>query len=349
MQNCLKSVLPEALYVRQNDIRDWCNASVGTIDVEAAVYEDFNTYCVAASPLTLLQWPSEISQDDSLCDMALEVLDSSDPSFEDLSAAWRRIDEQTDIFSKYGWLWDRFADIQREKSPRNNDAALLLNLASLYYDSRCIILTQKFLERKVTRDFLQSPLHFKSRVWGLAHKSPYYQFHGSVIEVIVQLSCDSRELQQLLLEYGKGFYNPSKILHLSTTIHDHEFCTDYCILDHLVDLGADPNTTEYQCTPLQIAVACWDLEGVTLLLEAGANPNGTPNSNRMSWDDDSLMSITFDHLEYASPLYIIRNYGCETILKNYAGYREENVDAIEAALLEYGADEFLISDDESDC
>jgi hypothetical protein len=322
---------------------------VSTIDVEAAVYEDFNTYCVAASPLTLLKWPSEISQDESLCAMALEVLDSSGPSFEVLSAVWRHIDKQTTIFHEHEFIADRFFNIEWDTSPRDNDAALLLNLTLLYNDVGCISLMQKFLEGKVTRDFLQSPLRCKSRMYDLDEWETLCQFHGSVIELIVQFSSGGGKLQELLFEYGKGYYDPSKILCLSTGYHKHGSCTDYCILDHLVDLGADANTTEYQCTPLQIAVACWDLEGVNILLEAGANPNGTPNSNRISWENGSLMSIAFRRLEYASPLYIIRNYGCETILKNYAGYREENVDAIEAALLEYGADEFLISDDESDC
>jgi hypothetical protein len=356
MQSCLTSVLSEALCIRQNDTRDWCNASVGSIDVGAAIDEDFNTYCVAASPLTLLQWPSDISQDENLCAMALEVLDPSGPSFEVLCAAWRHINDHCGIFVGNGWIQNHFFNIEWNTSPRNNDAAVLMNLALLYsgFWEGAASLTRKFLEGKVTRDFLQSPLHFKSQWFNLSVCGPDmtpYQFRGSVIESIVQLEDGATELQELLLDYGTGFYDPSKILCLSIGYLKHESCAAYCILDHLLDLGADPNTAEYKCTPLQIAVACWDLEGVNVLLEAGADPNGTPKSNRISWEDNSLMSVYFQHLEYASPLYIIRNFDCDSPVLNTVGERGENVGAIEAALLEHGAEEFLIPDDEleSDC
>jgi hypothetical protein len=102
-----------------------------------------------------------------------------------------------------------------------------------------------------------------------------------------------------------------------------------------LELGADPNMIGYQVTPLQIAVVSWDFEGVSTLLNAGADPNDTGNSDGIVWEMGTLMS-RFNHLHNASPLYICRNFECTR-----KRAIEKDLKKIEATLLQYGAEAFL--------
>lgn len=93
------------------------------------------------------------------------------------------------------------------------------------------------------------------------------------------------------------------------------------------------------CT-LQIAVAFWDLEGVITLLKAGADPNYTGNTNGIVWEEGTFMG-RFNHLRNISPLYICRNFDCIIKMGYLKDERKQNVNMIEAALLECGAIEML--------
>jgi hypothetical protein len=74
----------------------------------------------------------------------------------------------------------------------------------------------------------------------------------------------------------------------------------------LLEAGADPNLVGYRITPLQKAVAAWDVEGVRTLLEFGANPNGTGDPDRIVWQDRSTQA-KFNHLHGKATLQICRS------------------------------------------
>jgi hypothetical protein len=114
-------------------------------------------------------------------------------------------------------------------------------------------------------------------------------------------------------------------------------CDDYCLLSRLLELGANINKSGSWVTPLQIAVGCFDLVGVKLLLEAGADPNGIGDSSGIEWNDYSLLG-RFKHLHATSPLTICRDedMGFDWMGENIDDDREK----IEAELLKYGATDF---------
>jgi hypothetical protein len=112
-----------------------------------------------------------------------------------------------------------------------------------------------------------------------------------------------------------------------------------CPLKRLLELGADPNLRSNRITPLQIAVYARDVEGVSALLRAGADPNDTGNSAGTIWEDGSYMSL-FNRLHGASVLYICKNTEAFDYLLEG---RSENVKKIERALLQCGVRSFLAS------
>ncbi len=105
--------------------------------------------------------------------------------------------------------------------------------------------------------------------------------------------------------------------------------------------------TGYKITPLQIAVAVWDFEGVKILLEAGANPNNIGDRFGLEWAGVALGNVT--DLQGNSPLYILKNV---YILKNAdVRYKyDRKIDRqgvpgrIEEILLQYGARCFTTSE-----
>ncbi|KAK6330000.1 hypothetical protein TWF718_003427 [Orbilia javanica] len=82
-------------------------------------------------------------------------------------------------------------------------------------------------------------------------------------------------------------------------------CAPYCLLEKLLDLGADPNGSGMSMTPLQVAAERWDFHAIELLLRKGADANAIGVGGKrycLGWK-----------LEYAtwSPLRIYRHAPCE--------------------------------------
>jgi hypothetical protein len=93
----------------------------------------------------------------------------------------------------------------------------------------------------------------------------------------------------------------------------------------------------YRVTPLQIAVASRDFEGAKILLEAGADPNGTGDSGGIEWKEGSLLA-RFNHLGRVNPLRICREF--KIIYNGYGKKEREKASTnINAILLQYGAKE----------
>ncbi|PVH69170.1 hypothetical protein DL98DRAFT_598888 [Cadophora sp. DSE1049] len=145
-----------------------------------------------------------------------------------------------------------------------------------------------------------------------------YTFGGSVIEVMSQFVDHSFGIFRFLLKNYPGFYDPSTTLlyfigHHGVIGWDQYSCNnDYnsdCPVRTLLEAGAEPNLSGYRVTPLQIAVAAWDLEGVQLLLEYGADPEGTGDPKGIIWPRTSPM-FKFKGLDRKSPLQICRTREC---------------------------------------
>ncbi|KAK2124282.1 hypothetical protein NOF04DRAFT_1406148 [Fusarium oxysporum II5] len=124
-----------------------------------------------------------------------------------------------------------------------------------------------------------------------------YEFDGPLVEMMVHfVGQDSRALQSLLVNHT-GLYNPSMALlyfigHCSSDVElQHIYKgTSFRLLQHLLKAGAQPNLPGYPLTPLQIAVAARNLQGVRLLLHFGADPNSIGDPLGSAWPPNSLIA-----------------------------------------------------------
>ena len=345
-QNFMEITFSEAHHIEQNELWERRTASSDGWDVVEAVGGDFKVYCVVSALLLLHEWPREISQQDTLCTLAIGLLDPSKPHFQILNDVAWHIEVSMNFFSDRDWFGEgHFWNVLWNPYPSDSDAVHLLNLLHLaHLSSGCLALAKKFLQGKETKDFLQTRLTFTKEVWDVVSESDTedYIFDGSIIEVFAQLAFYWADVFKLLLEYGTGLFDPSRVLLLFIGSHDHnlkEDCDGYCPAERLLELGADPNVIGHQVTPLQIAVVSWDFESVSMLLKAGADPNDTGKGDGVFWEKGTLMS-RFNHLHNASPLYICRNFECifrDAIKRE----KEKDLGKIEAILLQYGAEAFL--------
>jgi hypothetical protein len=347
-QNFMEITFSEAHHIEQNELWEGGTTSKDRYDIYDALEGDFNVYCVVSALLSLPEWLREISQQDTLCTLAIDLLDPSKPHFQILNTAARHIEASTSLFSDRGWIYGcQFWNVMWDPYPNDTGAVHLLNLLLLTHHTReCLAFAKKFLQGKDTKDFFQTRLTFTMDIWFVVSNDDMenYIFDGSIIEVFAQLSVQWVDIFELLLEYGTGLFDPSRVLLLFIGRHYYDpedKCYGYCPTERLLELGADPNMMGYQVTPLQIAVVTWDFESVSTLLKAGADPNGTGNSDGVFWEKGTLMS-RFNHLHNASPLYIFRNFEC--IFEDYTKEnREGDEEEIEEILLQYGAEAFLRS------
>lgn len=120
------------------------------------------------------------------------------------------------------------------------------------------------------------------------------------------------ETIELLLEFGEGMFDPSRILwlHMSRQIwwnrrpETHSrYCEASSILKRLLELGADPHGMKFPVTPLQIAAAAFRYSDTILLLQAGVNPNDCGNKDAEPLEADAPFSWVIG-LQGYSPLYI---------------------------------------------
>ena len=337
-QHFMRMMFSEALQITLNE--EGRNNNRRYYEVE----DQFTTYCVASTLYSLRNCSAEIIQHVTLSGLAIDLLNPFKAHFRSLKI----IAGSLAIFSylDLGW-WSRkarFWDLAwRRQESTNVDAIHLLNLSLLAYISpEYVLLARRFLHSKNNKDVLTARLTF-----GISSsRLPcVYNFDESIIEVFAQLGLEGLHIFRLLLELGMGLFDPSKILLLFSGCHQcysNYDCNSHCLVERLLELGADPNTNRSWVSPLQIAVSCFDFIAISLLLEAGADPNPVENSDGIAWKDDTLMG-RFNRLHGASPLYIHRHHGLFNI-ETWAVQGEDTMDErrgdseqIEAILLRYGA------------
>lgn len=320
--------------------------SIDTRGSVHAVEYDFNDYCVVSAILMIVARAGEISEHNTLCTLAIDLLDSSKPHFQILRATARRIESYIGPFPRNDFYENsQFWKLKWHPHLIDDEAVHLLNILLTtvksrfewdFLENKSLGLAKKFLQGKHSYDFFQTRLNVVSREWAVNRYNDLndHIFDGSIIEIYAQLGCGHSEPLNLLLEYGTGLFDPSRILLLSIGYHGHEHYGEFCIVKRLLQLGADPNITEYLVTPLQIAVSGLDPKGVDLLLKAGADPNDTSNTEGIIWGEKEPMN-RFNNLHSASPLYICRsdNPAWYNATKKTKKDREE----IEAILLRYAA------------
>jgi hypothetical protein len=313
--------------------------------------ENFSVYCVISAILLLYKWTPIISQQDDLSVLAFNFLDPSAHHFEGLAHMMWLISEW-DFFPEQGMPGDNFFwYFMWDSAPTmsNSKARTLFNILVL---TQGVELARKSMTREGTAGLqlqAQTRLTLESASGRDDHvlrteRPQNPRIDGACLAEIFGPVCPQHQeaFNFLLVSEIRGA-DPSAILLSYIGCHEHNarsFCKDFCPVQLLLQRGADPNGRGYWVTPLQIAVASWDYEGVDMLLSAGADPNGLGDGLGIKWEADTLLS-RFNFLYNLSPLWICQMEKCTARDRG-----AEEKEKIEATLLQYRAKSFCKSKDE---
>ena len=110
-----------------------------------------------------------------------------------------------------------------------------------------------------------------------------------------------------------------------------------CPLRMLLEMKADPNAGGYPCTPLQMAVYNHDINAVTTLLQAGADPNSAGDKSAIPWSEDHILT-KFSPPSELPPLSLVKP--TNWVNGNGSLFFDQSEDCrttIRDLLIEYGA------------
>jgi hypothetical protein len=240
----------------------------------------------------------------------------------------------------------QFWSITWKQKPDLNPAVFLsfLVTSGFFPHSETPHLALAFARTHSMLTILTQQLHITKDLWDgfdpvLAER---YDFVGSIPEMVAQWA--SRHpgafncILGLISEHGTIHFDLSTILLLYISCHQRCYCEESCYLERLLRLGASANGPEGAfVTPLQVAVACWDFNGVEILLNAGAEPNAL-GQNGSGWAQNLFME-RFNPLHGASSLHIIRDFECPYEAQQMSEFEldETTRERIETRLLKSGA------------
>ncbi|KAH7126132.1 hypothetical protein EDB81DRAFT_730543 [Dactylonectria macrodidyma] len=339
-----KMVMHEALNTEPNEL--WETESDDHDEkVANAMEDDFNLFSIVSAILAVHTWGPMLSKDTTLSGLALAILNPTNQHFEDFQLTAMYLENSTAIFTNHNYFRiGQFWCPGWTQPTTSSNVATLLNLLLTDDSSE---LGRTFIQRVSPESWLRSSFGLELEVWHLTSDDhgDWYSFKGTIVELFAQLARTWPSHLTLFLNHTVGFFDPSRILVLSIGWHDsdHKFvCKDHCPVTRLLQLGADPNGRGYRVCPLQIAAAAWDLEGVKLLLEAGADPNNIGDQSGIVWEDSTVPAL-FNDFQDHSPLNIVQNMDC--FFTDFGLERQERIQpAIVTVLRQYGGRDFTISE-----
>jgi hypothetical protein len=303
---------------------------------------DFRSYCVVTAIFSIAVYPDKIASQQSLSRMTFRFLDPSGASTQPIMRFLNHCQDGFLLLSENNNLLAAFQlwTLVWTAEP-NSTTAITMILFSI------LILTENFeglvgellhcSEDKL--DWVHEPLQFQLELMGEEGTDeeldfPCVDFNGSMIEFFAQEDQWEQRRLRFILDHGGTLPNPTALLYTYVGLHCHhvdgECKGTSCLLRRIIDLGADPNDNSYTTTPLQIAVAAWDYNGVETLLGAGADPNGIGDSSGTRWRG---INRDYKDLEGLSALFICQN-------KLRQGHPESEQQMLEALLVRFGAKSF---------
>ncbi|KAF5556935.1 hypothetical protein FMEXI_989 [Fusarium mexicanum] len=323
---------------------------------EFDLWSNLSCNCVYYAIDSLLIWGKEISESDDLYGRAMSLLHPSTQYFRcrdklgytEHEGRWVQflmiIEVSEDTYA-VGIDWREYLT--------DSDASLFLSLLLITNNPESPLLSRFIKEADIMaicRNRILSKMEVDFRTlydnkWRT--RSGIFEFDGPITDILVQLfSSTSRQLQMFLVNY-KGLYNPSTALihlisrHISQSSPDTIYNRPYfCPLRHLLEVGAQPNVSGYPITPLQIAVAGRNLEGVRLLLHFRADPNYVGDPLCSTWPENSIMA-SFKRFHGMSPLRICRSGEALSFAVYFdVGTTESSTKTIQQLLLAYGGKDF---------
>ncbi|KAF5487000.1 Vegetative incompatibility protein HET-E-1 [Colletotrichum siamense] len=317
---------------------------------------NFGSYCAYTSIDMIIFFDAVMSEHNDLFYRVLDVLDAEKDYFFPLFSIWsNRAKTLVNIGGGRIESFDFVENIEWETVP-DLETSVLVRLLIF----GCFRLAKALLERMEPLNPFQLYLDFRYNLCyykgaGLALERDW-RFQGALTDCFAALfpatsmgssQGDGINVFKFLIEAGAEDFDPQGALIPFGALHDHtNHCSDWCVLEKLLRLGADPNADGCYITPLQIAVASFDIEGVLALLQAGANPNAEGCVAASAWPEDTLL-CQFNSLHGWGPLEIseqIRDPEMFQGLRSWSiheqDYKREGEtiqSSIEAILLEYGA------------
>ena len=276
---------------------------------------DFRLYCGISSVLQLNIWSEVISSNSTMMELGEALVNPDSPGYDDLESFLAMannvidITKRSDLYSEF-----QFWGIIWEETP-NPKLVVFLNFLMMSAFSGTPHLALAFAAKHSMLPILTQHFEIEKEVWHVTDResTESYKHEGSIPEMVAQWAFRQPETFDLILDtisqHGVAHYNISKLLLLYIGSHLHCDCKNSCPLEILLNLGANAcGPEEAFVSPLQIAVANWDLHSTQVLLNAGAEPNAIGNGSS-EWAPESLME-RFNSLHGASPLHIIKHFSC---------------------------------------
>lgn len=315
----------------------------GDVDIRDLLDADFMLYCAVSSAVQLNIWPEALSSDPNLMTLSEALVNPYRPASLDLCTLLSMADNGYVTAKSTLYRDFQFWDIQWRKIS-DPDPAIFLGLLLASGFSGKTQLALAFATKHSMRTVLTQQLHITKEIWGRFGVDAWevVDFIGSVPEIIAQSAIRRQDtfkfILDLISEHGVANFDLSTLLLTYIGNHVHDTCNESCSLGRLLCLGASANGPEGAfVTPLQVAVACWDLHGMEMLLNAGAEPNAL-GINGTGWDPGSFME-PFNYLHGVSSLHIIKYFECsyDKDYNNSFGRDETARRSIETRLSESGA------------
>jgi hypothetical protein len=306
------------------------------------VAQDFNSYCAASAMLSINSWTTHLNNQDDLVTLVFEMVNPSKPHFESLRNSLDAMETSLVVFSENSVECDdQFWTTRWVVPPANINSAILLGLGGMdtfdFFSSKLMdkVNIEVLFEEEVV---LFTRLDSNTERW--------YRIKGPIVDAIAQLSGHVSNFDTLfdsLLDSGERRLNASTLLSYIGSHGEqcsaHSDCGKTCCLIKLLQLGAQPDAPGYRVKPLQIAVVCWDFEGVEILLQAGADPNDCGYENGIVWEDNDLLG-QFNNLGGCSPLFICKEFDCIREAYSMDTRSEADRNRIEELLVADGARSF---------
>ncbi|KAK2729735.1 hypothetical protein CKAH01_02709 [Colletotrichum kahawae] len=307
----------------------------------------FGSYCDYTSFNMIFCFDAILAQHGDLFRLALDILDSRKPHFTPMSEVWSLrwdLAEEPSAWDKSGP--NDISQIEWESIP-DVEVRILVTLLSF----GCVHMSRELLERMrlhksfqacldFTYDFRKTPtrsMRWDKWLWS-SQEIPTNVFaalfSSAGIKVFELIGSFDWLNQDTLIQFGR--------------FHDHSRnCGNSCVMKELLKGQEIPSFRKDYITPLQIAVASFDIEGVTTLLQAGADPNAEGCTTAQAWPERTAYS-DFNILHGRHPLQICRQICDDDMVEHFAvwgfvgsaGSEAKTMQSrMEAALLEHGATE----------
>jgi hypothetical protein len=280
------------------------------------VAQDFNSYCAASAMLSINSWATHPNNQDDLVTLVFEIMNPSKPHFESLCNSLLTMQTSLLVFTENNTACEgQFWTARWVVPPANINSAILLGLGGM--DTSEIFFSKLMNKVNIEVLFEEEVVLVTRLDRKCRNEYRWYRIKGPMVDVIAQFTgygSNFKTLFHSLLDSGERRLNASTTLLSYIGSHGlecsaHDDCRKTCSLIKLVQLGAQPDAPGYRVKPLQIAVAYRDLEGVKILLQAGADPNDCGHENGIAWEDNDLLG-QLNHLGGYSPLFICGEFDC---------------------------------------